>query len=142
LEKPEACAICYEALAPTDEPQACGHYLHTTCLRKHFKPECAICRAPLKIQVQGQLPSHDQRQWEPIFPVHTSPVLDYVYERTGVFLFTDNDLPDLEDTALVGRLQDYLGDESDEETGCLYAEERGDYDEENPHSDNWNYEDV
>jgi len=55
FEKPEECAICFEKLG--DVPAfPCGHYIHLDCIKKHFKPECVICRQPLDIQVTGVSP--------------------------------------------------------------------------------------
>jgi hypothetical protein len=53
-EKPEECPICYLKLGDIN-PQECGHYFHLSCLQQHFKPECPLCRHPLKIEVKGKL---------------------------------------------------------------------------------------
>lgn len=56
MEKPSDCCICYEALTKTDNPLFCGHTIHLECVKKHFKPECPLCRAPLDIKVSGTVP--------------------------------------------------------------------------------------
>lgn len=53
--KPDECIICYEKLNE-EHPLECGHWLHISCVEKHFKPECPICRAPLHIEVKGTSP--------------------------------------------------------------------------------------
>jgi hypothetical protein len=56
-ERPSDCIICYETLSITEPPLPCGHYLHLACVKKHFKPECPLCRKPLNITVQGTVPT-------------------------------------------------------------------------------------
>lgn len=52
------CVICLEKLFK-DDFLPCGHRLHLSCVKKHFKPECPICRYPLNIKVTGILPKDD-----------------------------------------------------------------------------------
>ena len=56
MEKPSDCCICYETLSEEDKPLSCGHVIHLECVKKHFKPECPLCRAPLNIKVSGIVP--------------------------------------------------------------------------------------
>jgi hypothetical protein len=54
----DECKICFDTFdeAPA-YPIPCGHYyFHEECLRKHFKPECPICRAPHQLAVEGEPP--------------------------------------------------------------------------------------
>jgi hypothetical protein len=45
--KPKECPICYKHMGKTKKPlSGCGHWMHFSCLKKHFKQECPICRAP------------------------------------------------------------------------------------------------
>jgi hypothetical protein len=128
MEKPEDCIICYDKLGQ-EKPLPCGHYTHMACLKKHFKPECVMCRRPLNIKVTGQVPKSNI-PWVP----------------------PEEDMPDLPDP-----LENILGDEEDEEIvfisdpdeprpykrkGYLYAEEDSDYDEENPLGDEVDYGDY
>jgi len=55
LSKPEECPICFESLNDEKEPLKCGHWMHLECVKKHFKPECPVCRAPLDIKVTGSM---------------------------------------------------------------------------------------
>ena len=56
-ERPTDCIICCETLSINEPALSCGHYLHLTCVKKHFKPECPLCRRPLDISVQGTRPT-------------------------------------------------------------------------------------
>lgn len=49
------CVICTETLGDCP-PIQCGHIVHLECLKKQFRPECPLCRAPLDIEVSGQAP--------------------------------------------------------------------------------------
>jgi hypothetical protein len=55
LERPDDCAICYNKMTDV-KPLECGHWIHLECVKKHFKPECPMCRRKLNIQVTGSLP--------------------------------------------------------------------------------------
>ncbi len=144
FEKPSDCAICYEKLEDTEAPLVCGHYLHLSCLKKHFKPECAICRHPLSIEVSGELPFPENDVHIERFPLHQIHFFGYfrgfldphdldlneleqILDFQERYYNEDDELPPLED---VGEYN-VQNDEDDEE-----------YDEENPHGDTWNYEDV
>jgi hypothetical protein len=54
-EKPDECCLCFEKMTE-DKPLECGHWLHLECVKKHFKPECPVCRAKLNIKVTGKVP--------------------------------------------------------------------------------------
>ena len=51
------CPICLEH---TDDTLECGHKIHLECVKKHFKPECPVCRKPLNITVSGKLENNDE----------------------------------------------------------------------------------
>lgn len=52
----EECPVCYEDLKDV-KPLDCGHKIHTTCLEKHFKAECPICRSShRRIAPKGKAP--------------------------------------------------------------------------------------
>ncbi len=44
----EKCSICLEK-GILDTKLGCGHSFHRLCLSKHFKQECALCRAPQNV---------------------------------------------------------------------------------------------
>jgi hypothetical protein len=45
------CPICLENTIDTLE---CGHKIHIECVKKHFKPECPVCKKTLSIKVNGK----------------------------------------------------------------------------------------
>jgi hypothetical protein len=146
MDKPEDCAICYGKLGD-EKSLECGHWLHMSCVQKHFKPECPLCRKPLNIKVYGTRPEvfipeeNDEEQFEgSILGVRFSMrlprnIIGNVVERNIEPLPDEED----EDNARKRRRSD---DESWREKGYQYAEEDSEYDEENPRGDNWDYEDV
>ena len=48
------CDICLEK--NIEKPLKCGHYVHLECAKKHFKPECPVCKTVLEIEVTGVKP--------------------------------------------------------------------------------------
>ena len=58
MDKPTECIICYSPLQE-EPPLKCGHWMHMECVKKHFKPECPVCRHPLEIAVSGTFPDCD-----------------------------------------------------------------------------------
>ena len=117
MERPNTCIICTESLDDLDMPlKECGHWIHPACVKKHFKPECPICRTPLNIKVTGTKP-------ETYIP-DRSP--DSIFGMVHFFLISNNS----------------DNSEDSEDGGYLYPEEHPDFDEENPHGDNWNYGDY
>ena len=159
LEKPIDCIICLENLGD-ENPLECGHYMHMECVKKQFKPECALCRRTLNIEVTGQHPipfvPHDEEQNQPFgydfwrrvtiipFTPENNPVRDRVIEH-GFEEDTDS-LPDLEDTdshlPCLEDSEDEDGHNNWKKRGYTYREEDDEYDEENPLGDDWEYEDV
>ncbi len=115
------CVVCLLNFDKDDGPLPCGHWIHLSCVEKHFKPECPVCRTPLNIDVKGQLPDCDIA-YDP-----SSIVDDRVYDYNEVLI------PNMIIYTLMQQ-QIYLGD--------LIFNESDQEDEENPHGDNWNYEDV
>lgn len=57
LEKPNECPVCYESLDNVEKPIICGHWLHESCITRHFRSECPVCRCPLDIEVFGSPPT-------------------------------------------------------------------------------------
>lgn len=51
------CTICLSHEVELDVTLACGHSFHQNCISKHFKQECALCRAPHSLVVTGSRPS-------------------------------------------------------------------------------------
>lgn len=51
------CPVCYEHLIDGVEILECGHSIHITCLEKHFKAECPLCRKyQAKVRPKGKMP--------------------------------------------------------------------------------------
>jgi len=109
----EQCILCLENMI-NETPLSCGHVFHINCIKKHFKPECPICRTEHNIPVLGSKP-------ELFLPFNTETTGD-VYTQ----IFDNNYM----------YLQVYFEFEEHEE------ENHEEEDEENPRYDNWDYEDV
>lgn len=122
LDKPSDCIICTESLNNVDAPLPCGHWLHLSCVKKHFKPECPICRTKLDIEVTGTKP-------EPYIPYNPPQQAIIVAEsspirtQAGLFMVRFSLVPIREN-------YDYI-----------YPEEDPDFDEENPFGDEYDYPD-
>lgn len=119
----EDCVICYEKLENVS-PLSCGHIIHISCVKKHFKPECPLCRTKLNIEVSGT------------FPV---PNIDFIPEtdRKENRNYSDVELTEEED-------EEHTQEGDIEETswrkkGFNYPEEDEEWDEENPFGDDYNY---
>lgn len=59
-EKPTDCPVCMEDLTDEENALQCGHWVHIKCVKRHFKPECPVCRHPLNIIVHGVDPNRYQ----------------------------------------------------------------------------------
>lgn len=59
IEKPDECPVCFESLENQKTPLICGHWVHLSCIEKHFKAECPICRRPLEMEVYGTISEPD-----------------------------------------------------------------------------------
>lgn len=57
-DKPDECIICTDQMNE-NTPLECGHWIHTECVKKHFKPECPLCRTSLNINVTGNVPINE-----------------------------------------------------------------------------------
>lgn len=104
------CCICYSVI--NEAPQSCGHYTHINCLKKHFKPECPLCRTVLNIEVNGSKPD--------------SYIPFSVQEDKESSSDSDEEDSDNGDFEEKEELSSWKLD------GYLYREEHPDYDEENP----------
>ena len=51
ISRREKCSICFVKETTLDTKLSCGHSFHRECLSKHFKQECALCRAPQNVVV-------------------------------------------------------------------------------------------
>lgn len=51
------CSICLHHDTALDVTLKCGHTFHKKCISKHFKQECALCRAPHTLEITGSRPS-------------------------------------------------------------------------------------
>lgn len=126
----EDCVICYEKLENV-APLSCGHIIHISCVKKHFKPECPLCRTKLNIEVSGT------------FPV---PNIDFIPETDRK---ENRNHSDVEGTDDEGEEEEYEYSHSEyeegdrEETwrkkGFNHPEEDEEWDEENPFGDEYNY---
>lgn len=110
----EQCILCLEKMI-NETPLNCGHVFHIDCIRKHFKPECPLCRKEHNIDVLGTKP-------ELFLPFNSQTIGDMI--NLG-----ENSLRQL-----------YFELEIDEEPEDEEPEDEED--EENPKYDNWDYEDV
>ncbi len=83
----EKCVCCLEELELI-EPLICGHRVHDECLRKHFRPECPICRMKLNIVVSGTIPEDDESLFTPYghnntLNTHVNRNVSYGYNLYG-----------------------------------------------------------
>lgn len=129
FQKPETCILCCESMNEK-KPLECGHWLHLKCVEKHFKPECPICRKHLDIKVTGTRP-------EPYIPVEeTGLSVDVIYDIMGPMIEHEFENENEDENDCTTEKEGW------EINGYLYPEEDPSYDEENPHSDNYDYEDY
>lgn len=83
----ENCAICLEK---TTEMFDCKHHVHLECAKKHFKPECPVCRAKVNIRVSGTYPNNYDNVFE--------EVDDRIYRTHRIrMVFEEDDDEDEED---------------------------------------------
>jgi Ring finger domain len=150
-EKPEDCIICTEKMDEKN-PLECGHWIHIECVRKHFKPECPICRKRLNMTVTGVLPGIEIPEQDDV--VEPAPAPAPAYWVIGNMRFTvtrlviEPEVVEPEQKEEVDYIDlsppvDYGLEENDEswkEKGYNYPDEDEDYDEENPTGDNVNYD--
>jgi hypothetical protein len=122
----ENCILCLEDIDASENPLECGHKLHIECVKKHFKPECPICRKPLNITVSGTQPE----LYLPFDP--ESFINDNYYSNSNIMIYTYENGP----IVIYNVGEDYNEQDS---SGDNWEE---DDDEENPRGDNWEYEDV
>lgn len=47
-EKPDECPVCCDDIDENDILE-CGHWVHMDCIKRSLKPECPMCRQPLKL---------------------------------------------------------------------------------------------
>lgn len=132
---PEDCVVCYTEMKQTDI-LVCGHKVHISCVQKQFKAECPLCRTPLDIKVYGKRPEPDnyippERVLDPdLDPEDFSSDIEEIEEELSRKRYRDDDDND----------ELYEEHENWRKKGYQYAEEDSDYDEENPHGDDCNYE--
>jgi hypothetical protein len=148
MDKPEDCPICYVKLGDEKNPLECGHWMHITCVQKHFKPECPLCRHPLNIKVSGTRPQPDILLFAPTEEKEEENIQGNV-QGFGFFItvhrgIVGNVVEHYNGNEYLSRKRNY-DDEDDEDEpwrrkGYQYREEDSDYDEENPRNDNWEYD--
>lgn len=169
--KYEECPVCLDKFTPEDKPLECGHWIHKKCVEKHFKPECPVCRKPLNIKVNGTRPDGDI-EYDPLSITDSdykdSMLSQYYYLRSILDSMTHEfpnsrnmassllNFPEPIHTSRSVRIITTSNDDITTTTTSSYIFYNGDYiesyedinqdneeeDEENPHGDNWDYEDV
>lgn len=171
-KKPEDCIICLDPLSDKDILE-CGHKIHLECVKKHFKPECPICRKQLNIKVTGKYPEpNEQLDYDLIENLNRYPYSypnnnlsfehkdlnnDFIglSEDLDAFLDIIRQVSDLRNYRITNFFNNYNNNSSDNfvhrdlhiemDTNLSEDNEKEnseDIDEENPHGDDWNYEDV
>lgn len=163
--KSEECPVCLEGFTNGDKPLDCGHWIHKKCVEKHFKPECPVCRKPLNIKVKGRMPDCDI-EYDPSSVVdnqyNESMMSQYFYLRSILDSMSHefpnsrnmaNSLLNFSEPIYTSSSVRILSSSNGIDIRSTYALYNGDYieynerdddieDEENPHGDNWDYEDV
>ena len=161
-EKPEDCIICTEKIGEEDILD-CGHWIHISCVKKHFKPECPVCRKSLNIEVVGVRPQEEDLGGDlgddlggdlgdelvQLAQRITEELREQVRQH---FVYVRVENEDVLGRNVIERgnednyefLPDLEEEGEDNEEwrkkGYLYREEDEDYDEENPDGDNVNYD--
>lgn len=110
------CILCLEHIDISEKPLICGHKFHIECLKKHFKPECPLCRRTIEIDVTGTKP-------ELYLPFNPETIPDNHVNQI-IYIGSQNILD------IVIQYENELQDENEDE------------DEENRMGDIWDYEDV
>ena len=126
----ENCILCLEKMNASENPLECGHKLHLECVKKHFKPECPICRRPLNITVSGTQPE--------------------LYLPFDISTIQDDYMHDIEYSLILNNYPIFIYIANEDDVEMQVANEDDDVemqdaemqDEENPRGDNWEYEDV
>jgi len=159
-----SCVICLENLNENDVLLACNHKFHLSCLQRHFRADCPLCRRPHSFPVYGEAP-------QPFVPFSWGEP-DYFNgggpgDGTGDGIIIVRQLGDpfmgYDETMAEARSEEDMGSEARSDAvseaeseeaqsegeqsdndyiGYNYREEHPDYDEENPHGDSWDYEYV
>ena len=114
----EDCIICYDGILRAEDILPCGHRVHICCVQKQFKAECPLCRHPLDMHVYGKRPEPNIDPPEDLQFVQgdVQGIIFGFYLPPGIVI------------------------EYNYETESF--SEESDYDEENPHGDKYDYEDV
>lgn len=134
------CVICLEK--NNEDPLICGHRIHISCIKKHFKPECPLCRRKLNIKVNGLTPmAFVPSNYE------DSLVNSINYEIRDELEEEDNETPtedEIIDDFLMKSTRNFH-ENYDRYNECEESESEAndeEYDEENPHGDEFEYEDL
>ena len=76
LVKDNECVICFEPIINdiiTEDLICCTHtQFHKSCLEKHFKPECPICKTPNNLDITGILPQSNISIFQSDISAHDS----------------------------------------------------------------------
>lgn len=137
MNEKEECNICYDLPLKENDILSCGHRIHISCIQKQFKSECPLCRAPLNIKVFGKKPEPDISLFEQEEKeIHQGNIMGFPI----LFLLSPGIIGDVVEREYNQILMQ--DEEPWREKGYQYAEEDSEYDDENPHGDSWDYEDV
>lgn len=129
-----SCAICLENILPVEEKITC-HPVHISCVKKHFKPECPVCRRVLDIVVTGAKPKCNLVWSLPSSAEEEPEREDYTEAGRSVFYPCP-----LQIMKTYGLLPSGEGDyEVNEDLFEENREEDFSEDEENPRGDDWDY---
>jgi len=112
----EVCILCLDNMI-NEAPLSCGHIFHIDCIRKHFKPECPVCRKEHNIDIVGTKPE----LFLPFNNIIADDIYTQLFDNINGLYFQ----------------QVYIEFPNNE---LVQEEDEGD--EENPRYDNWDYEDV
>jgi hypothetical protein len=113
------CSICLNHDSELDITLDCGHIFHQKCISKHFKQECALCRAPHNLEITGSRPSDVFDALGDISKEGKKETLSSIYkrmlaERKAEYDKIKNDLAGSEADESVGTdLEDELSDYAD-----------------------------
>jgi hypothetical protein len=75
------CCICLEPNIDEFE-LPCKHSVHKSCLQKHFKPECPVCRRLVRISVNGTRPGLNTEPTQAVLEVEQ--LIDSMNTRRAV----------------------------------------------------------
>jgi hypothetical protein len=152
-DKPAECIICTDEMNE-NTPLECGHWIHIECVKKHFKPECPLCRTSLNINVTGNIPINESleelNQTNITIQINITLIEGSESEQDDDIDSNEEEYIDPHQEEYDSFLQQYanefyrLNENTYEQQGDEQGDEQSDeeYDEENPMGDNFSYDDY